>query len=195
MEKGLLRDALSSILSHREDITVVSQHSRVDEAIKSLVSKQSDVLVTDLDPNNVRDSLRAVRRFKDAAPNCRVLALIDHKIAWVIREVLVGTYVQGFLSTASGLSTLITSIHDVFSGQQVVELELARAALVYDNPLTPREQDVMRHVMQGHTGPQIAKILHLGHGTVRNYISNALAKLGASTRIEGVRIAQNEGWL
>lgn len=190
----LWRDALTFVLSDQEDIKVVSALACISEAAEDIASRQSDVCIVNVDSNDAYNNLYFLSRFNDTTPKRRVLALIDRAIAGNIREAL--DYVHGFVSYHTELSFLIDSIRSIANGERVIEPALAKAAvLATPNPLTQRERDVMRLVMAGMKGKEIARQLHLAHGTVRNVTASVLEKLGARNRVDAVRIGTNAGWL
>jgi two-component system response regulator DesR len=83
----------------------------------------------------------------------------------------------------------------VHSGGKAIDPELALQAWGEDDPLTDRERQVLRLASEGKTGAEIAAWLNLSEGTVRNYLSEAINKLGAGNRVEAARIARQKGWL
>ncbi len=80
-------------------------------------------------------------------------------------------------------------------GGRVIDPELAAEAWSEPDPLTDRERQVLRMAGEGQPSAEIASTLHLSEGTVRNYLSEAISKLGAANRVEAARIARDKGWL
>jgi two-component system response regulator DesR len=77
----------------------------------------------------------------------------------------------------------------------VIDPELAAEAWTEEDPLSDRERQVLKQAADGATSAEIANTLHLSEGTVRNYLSEAISKLGAGNRVEAARIARMKGWL
>jgi two-component system response regulator DesR len=103
---------------------------------------------------------------------------------------------HGFLVKDAPAAELADAIRRVHVGQRVVDPGLAAASLsVGANPLTTREQDVLRVSRGGATVADIATRLFLSEGTVRNYLSSAIGKTGSRNRVEAVRAADANGWL
>jgi two-component system, NarL family, response regulator DesR len=87
-------------------------------------------------------------------------------------------------------------VRRVAAGQRVIDPELVAAALeTGSSPLTSREADVLRAAGDGITTEQIASRLALSPATVRNYLSNAISKIGGRNRIDAIRIARDAGWI
>jgi two-component system response regulator DesR len=103
--------------------------------------------------------------------------------------------VSGYLLKDSPSKTLADAVRRVHAGGRVVDPELAAEAWGEADPLTDRERQVLRQAGEGATGAEIAAKLNLSEGTVRNYLSEAISKLGASNRTEAARIARQKGWL
>jgi two-component system response regulator DesR len=103
--------------------------------------------------------------------------------------------VAGYVLKDAPVEQLVDTLRRVHSGQRVIAPELAVAAWDADDPLTERERDVLRNAADGSPNAEIAARLHLAEGTVRNYLSSAIAKLGARNRTEAAATARERGWL
>jgi len=102
----------------------------------------------------------------------------------------------GFLTKDAPTAELAAAIRRVVAGGRVIDPQLAIDALSDgDNPLTERERDVLGAAEGGASIVEIASILFLSSGTVRNYLSTAIQKMGVRNRIEASRIAREKGWL
>jgi two-component system response regulator DesR len=113
----------------------------------------------------------------------------------VLRRLL-AAQVHGLIDKNAPAARLLAAIRDVAGGGTMIDANLVVAALAADrNPFTPREEHVLKLAAGGATGPEIARTLSLSPGTVRNYLSNAMNKTGARTRIDAIRIATESGWL
>jgi two-component system, NarL family, response regulator DesR len=190
----LWREALSIVLSMKEDIKVVSDFARVNEAIDAAMPT-ANVGIISLDPKSEHNNLTAVRKLNDTVPGCHMLVLTDQTTAGSIHEAL-GDYVQGFASRDVDPNLLADYVRKVASGEQVVEQALAVAALrAKANPLSPREREVLRAIMFGMPRKKIAAELCLAEGTVRNLVSTIKHKIGAHNLMEAIRIAEDSGWL
>ena len=93
-------------------------------------------------------------------------------------------------------SELAAAIRRAVAGERVVDPGLAAAALSEgDSPLTPREHEVLSAATSHDTAADIAAALHLSEGTVRNYLSAAIRKLGVRNRRDAIDLANSKGWL
>jgi two-component system response regulator DesR len=102
----------------------------------------------------------------------------------------------GFLLKDAPAADLAAAIRRVMAGERVVDPDLAASALSErGNPLTDREHDVLAASADGATIAEVATQLHLSEGTVRNYLSTAIQKLGVRNRVEAARLAERKGWL
>ena len=102
---------------------------------------------------------------------------------------------HGTTTLFAALNVLAGAIRRVHAGGHVIDPELAAGAWTDPDPLTDRQRQVLRLAADGRSGPDIAAELHLSEGTVRNYLSEAISKLGARNRVEAARVARAKGWL
>lgn len=189
----LLRGALAVVLSREDDLEVVAEVARGDEVADTARRKRPQVAVLGpMLPGPVD-----VHQLCLTLPSLRVLLLMDRKsragstlsLARLAPRV-------GLIATDTSVGDLVEAVRQMAGGKPVLDTELAVAALTaVQNPLTDRECDVLRLLMTGATAHEIAQNLHLSAGTVRNYLSQILAKTGARTRIEAIKIAQDAGWI
>jgi two-component system response regulator DesR len=141
------------------------------------------------------DGLTAAEELVRELPVCRVVILTTFGRPGYLRRALAGG-VAGFLLKDAPASELARAIRRAVAGERIVDPGLAAAALsAGDSPLTPREQEVLSAARTHATVAQIAGALHLSPGTVRNYLSSAMQKLGARTRAEAAHLAEAKGWL
>jgi two-component system response regulator DesR len=142
-----------------------------------------------------RDGFALSRRIHEAAPRCKVLVLTSSVTPGTLRRAL-EAHAQGLVDKDAPASWLAESIRRVAGGERVVDPKLAIAALETDtHSLTQRELEVLRRAAQGESVREIAARLCLSDGTVRNYLSKIIGKLGARNRIDAIRIVRDSGWL
>jgi two-component system response regulator DesR len=141
------------------------------------------------------DGLEAAAQLRERLPACKVIILTTFgRPGYLRRAIKAG--VRGFLVKEAPAAQLAAAIRRVVAGERVVDPGLATAALSEgDSPLTEREHDVLAATARGESIASIAASLHLSEGTVRNYLSEAIQKLGAQNRVEAARIAEQQGWL
>jgi two-component system response regulator DesR len=190
----MIRGALVALLSRESDIDVVAELERGDEVVDAAKRLQPDVAVLDIDMPGL-DGLSAAALLHEEVPACEILVLTGlTQPSHLLRALQV--HVRGFMVKDAPAGTLADGIRRVAQGQRVIDPDLVAAALdVGSSPLTARETDVLREAEAGVPTEEVAKALSLSPATVRNYLSNAITKLGARNRIEAIRIARDAGWL
>ena len=193
----MVRGALAALLELEGDIEVVAQASDGDEALALVKEHEPDVLVTDIEmPGSTGLELAAavaeLRQRGELAT--KVVILTTFARAGYLRRAL-DAGAAGYLLKDAPASQLADALRRVHAGGRAVDPELAVEAWGEEDPLTDRERRVLRLAAEGHTTAAIASALGLSEGTVRNYLSEAIGKLGASNRIEAARIAREKGWL
>ncbi len=190
----LIRGALVALLSLESDIEVVAELERGDEILSTALRTRPDVAVIDIDLPGI-DGLTAAELLYEQLPECRTLVLTGLSQPGNLLRAL-KVHVRGFLLKDAPASALADGIRRVGSGQRVLDPDLVAAALeTGSSPLTAREADVLRTAESGIPTQDIADQLSLSPATVRNYLSNAIAKVGARNRIDAIRIARGAGWL
>ncbi|MFI0909597.1 DNA-binding response regulator [Streptomyces abikoensis] len=190
----LLRRALAELMALEPDMNVVAELARGDKIVPMAVELNPDVAVLDIDLPGV-DGITAAAALGEAVPGCRILMLTGLRQPGTLRRALAAR-VSGFLLKDTEPARLAQAIRDVSAGRRVIDPELALAALEETTqPLTPRELEVLRLAAQGEDPVRIANRLFLSPGTVRNYLSSTVIKLGARNRMDAVRIARESGWL
>ncbi|MFG2002164.1 DNA-binding response regulator [Spirillospora sp. NPDC048911] len=190
----VVRGALAALLDLEPDLTVVAQVDAGDKVVAAARSYRPDVAVLDVDMPGL-DGLAAAADLHTEFPSCRVLILTGHGKPGHLRRAL-AAHVNGFLLKTAPPDDLVAAIRAVAAGRRVLDPSLALTAWdVTDNPLTPRETDVLRLAAEGAEAPEIAERLHLTAGTVRNYLTAVVTKLNARNRTDAARIAREAGWI
>jgi len=193
-DQAMVRGALSALLSLEEDVEIVAEASRGDEVVPAALEGLPDVALLDIEmPGG--DGLTAAAALRERLPSCRVIILTTFGRAGYLRRAM-GSGASGFLLKDAPAPELARAIRRVMNGERVVDPGLAVAALSEgDSPLTGREREVLSASANGATIEDIAARLYLSEGTVRNYLSTAIKKLGARNRVEAARLAERKGWL
>jgi len=193
-DQAMVRGALSALLSLEDDIEIVAEASRGDEVLPAALETLPDVALLDIEmPGG--DGLEAAAVLHERLPSCRVVILTTFGRSGYLRRAMESGAV-GFLLKDAPASELARAIHRAMKGERVVDPVLAAAALSEgDNPLTEREREVLAASEDGATIEDVAARLYLSEGTVRNYLSTAIKKLGTRNRVEAARLAERKGWL
>lgn len=190
----ILRETLISLLRLEEHIDVVADVSDGRGIVPAAVEHQPDVAVINIDLPGM-DGLAAAALMRDQCPECRVLILTVLGKPGNLRRALAAR-VSGFLPKDTPAAELVGAIRRVAAGERVFDEQLVLKALeVPESPLSPREIEVLRQFATGAEPAEIATLLYLSYGTVRNYLASAVTKLGARNRVDAVRIASEAGWL
>lgn len=189
----MVRGALAALLELERDIEVIAQAGDGHEALTLTLQHRPDVVVTDIEMPEMT-GLELAQELKQRALPCRVIILTTFARAGYLRRALdAGAF--GYLLKDSPAATLADAVRNVSAGVRVIDPELAREAWTEHDPLSDRERRVLRLAGEGLSGAAIAERLSLSEGTVRNYLSDAISKLGAANRVEAARIAREKGWL
>jgi two-component system, NarL family, response regulator DesR len=193
-DQELIRTALAALLSLQEDFEVVATVGRGDEVVAAAKAHHPDVALLDIDMPGI-DGLAAAGVLAHELPQCRSLILTTFGRPGYLRRAM-ESGACGFVVKDAPAEQLADAIRRVASGERVVDPALAAATLASGvSPLTARERDVLVAAKPGATVAEIAEKLFLSEGTVRNYLSAAIAKAGARNRAEAVRTADEKGWL
>ena len=190
----MLRGALSQLLELESDITVVAQAANGREAHRLIREHTPDVVVTDIEMPEMT-GLELAAALKDADTKTRIIILTTFARPGYLRRALEAG-ARGYLLKERPASELAEAIRRVYQGLRAVDPALAAEAWSADeDPLSDRERKILQLAGDGRSSSEIATALRLSEGTVRNYLSDAIAKLGATNRIDAARIARTRGWL
>ena len=193
-DEHLIRGAVAALLGLEADLEVVSEVARGDEVAAAVAEHDPDVAVLDIDMPGA-DGLTVAEEPRRAGARCSVCILTSLARPGYLRRAMAAG-VRGFVAKDAPTEELAAAIRKVHAGGRYLDAELAAAAMAAgDNPLTGREREILRLIGAGTDTGRIATLLHLSEGTVRNYLSSAMAKLGESNRLAAVRAAREMGWI
>jgi two-component system response regulator DesR len=192
-DQAMVLGALAALLEIEEDLEVVGRAHDGEEALAICGKLRPDVLLTDIEMPK-RTGLELAAAVRQQFPGTRVIILTTFARAGYLRRAL-ESGASGYLLKDSPAEQLANAVRRVHAGGRAVDPELAAEAWSEPDPLTDRERQVLRMAGEGQTSADIAGTLNLSEGTVRNYLSEAISKLGAGNRVEAARIAREKGWL
>ena len=192
-DQALVRGAISSLLSFEDNIEVVGQAEDGHQAIEFINQNDVDFVLTDIEMPNVSGLELAEYIVENKLDINIVIMTTFSKSGYIKRAMNLG--VKAFVLKESPTDYLVETINKVNSGQRVISPELALMALDDNDPLTEKERKAVRLAGEGLKTAEIASKLYLSEGTVRNYLSEAIAKLNAANRIDAARIAKQKGWI
>ncbi|MGI5492009.1 response regulator transcription factor [Microtetraspora malaysiensis] len=189
-DERLIRQAIAMLLGLEADIEVVVQVGRGDLVAQAVREHEPDVLVLDVEMPGM-DGLSVA----ESLPGRAMLILTSFGRPGYLRRALAAG-VRGFVPKDASAEELARAIRKVHAGGRYLDPEMAAAAMTAgENPLTERERDALALAAKGASVVRIAAELHLTEGTVRNYLSSAISKLGGGNRITAIRVAQDMGWI
>ncbi|WP_062430725.1 response regulator transcription factor [Herbidospora daliensis] len=193
-DQNLVRGALAALLGLEEDLEIVAEAADGVEAVAVARRERPDVALLDIEMPGA-DGLTAAGQIRAAVPECHVMILTTFGRPGYLRRAMEAG-ASAFLIKDSPAEQLAAAIRRVVAGERVIDPALAAAALsAGPNPLSQRERDVLAAGAVGATIADIASRLHLSEGTVRNYLSSAITKVGVRNRIEAAQAAERNGWL
>jgi len=192
-DQGMVLGALAALLEIEGDIRVLAQTRNGKEALRAVLEHKPDVFITDIEMPEMT-GLDVAAELKRRRTGTRVIILTTFARAGYLRRALEAG-ASGYLLKDMRAEELAEAVRRVHQGLRVIDPELATEAWAEADPLTDRERQVLRLAGDGMASIDIADKLGLSEGTVRNYLSEAISKLGANNRVEAARIARTNGWL
>ena len=192
-DQAMVRGALAALLKLESDLDVVGSFGDGEEAWAAIERLKPDVILTDIEMPKLT-GLELAQRVRDHALECKVVILTTFARPGYLRRAL-DAGASGYLLKDAPAEKLADALRKVHRGGRAVDAELALEAWSEADPLNDRERQVLRLAGEGQSAGEIAEQLNLSQGTVRNYLSEAIGKLGVGNRIEAYRLARQKGWL
>ena len=192
-DQAMLRGALAALLAMESDIEVLGSAPDGEAAWRDLQRLKPDVLVTDIEMPGLTGLELAQRLQRHGSPTRVVIVTTFARPGFLRRALDAG--VGGYLLKDAPVEQLADAVRRVHGGGRVIDPQLAVDAWSDADPLNDRERQVLRLAGEGLSAGEIATRLSLSAGTVRNYLSEAIGKLGVGNRIEAHRLARQKGWL
>ncbi|SFK29876.1 response regulator transcription factor [Lysobacter sp. cf310] len=192
-DQAMVRGALAALLNLEPDLEVVAAVGDGEAAWAAVQRLQPDLLVTDIEMPHMT-GIELAQRLRESGLETRVVIVTTFGRSGYLRRAL-DAGVRGYLLKDAPAEQLAEALRQVHRGGRAIDPQLAVAAWGEEDPLTERERQVLRLAGEGVSTAEIGQRLHLSQGTVRNYLSEAIGKLGAGNRIEAYRQARQNGWL
>jgi two-component system response regulator DesR len=193
-DQAMVLGALAALLEMEDDIRVMACASNGREALDAVIKLKPDVLVTDIEMP-IMTGLVLAAELRANHPATKTVILTTFARPGYLRRAL-DSGARAYLLKDRPAAELADAVRKVHKGQRVVDPALATEAWGAEmDPLSDRERQILQRAGDGWTSTEIAGELHLSDGTVRNYLSEAIAKLGAANRVDAARIARAKGWL
>ncbi len=192
-DQSMVLGALAALLETEQDIEVIGRARDGREALELVERLAPDVLISDIEmPEST--GLEVASEIQRRRLATKVIILTTFARGGYLRRAL-DAGAAGYLLKDAPAADLANAVRRVMQGLRAVDPALAQEAWSERDPLTDRERQVLRLAADGRSGAAIAGELGLSEGTVRNYLSDAIAKLGAGNRVEAARLARQKGWL
>lgn len=192
-DQAMVRGALSALLNLESDIEVLGSVPDGESAWREVQRLKPDVLVTDIEMPGITGLELVQRIHRHELPVKSIIVTTFARPGFLRRALDAG--VSGYLLKDAPAENLAEALRTVHRGGRSIDPQLALEAWSEADPLNDRERQVLRLAGEGQSASDIATKLNLSHGTVRNYLSEAIGKLGAANRIEAYRLARQKGWL
>jgi two-component system response regulator DesR len=192
-DQALVRGAIASLLQLDPEIEVVGQASNGQETLHMLDEVNADIVLTDIEMPEMT-GLELAGELRRVRPELKVVIMTTFSKSGYIRRAL-DLGVKAFVLKEAPTDYLVDALRRVQAGNRVIDPELALMALDDNDPLTDKERKAIRLAGEGLKTTEIATKLYLSEGTVRNYLSEAIAKLNAVNRVDAARIAKQKGWI
>jgi two-component system, NarL family, response regulator DesR len=192
-DQAMVLGALGALIDIESDLEVIGQARSGNDALTAALALRPDVVVTDIEMPGLT-GLELAAELRRRGCTARVIILTTFARPGYLRRALEAG-ASGYLLKDAPSHQLADAIRRVHAGGRAVDPDLATEAWSEADPLTDRERQVLRLAAEGRSGAEIADDLDLSEGTVRNYLSEAISKVGAKNRVEAARIARVKGWL
>jgi len=193
-DQALVRGALSALLGLEPDLEVVAEVGSGDAVLPAVLEHRPDVALLDVEMPGL-DGISATAEVRREAPDTRVLIVTTFGRPGYLRRALQAG-ASGFVVKDTPAPQLADAVRRVHAGLRVVDPGLATDSLLAgESPLTARETEVLQAARDGSSVAAIAAKLFLSEGTVRNHLSSAIGKTGATNRAEAVLTAEGNGWM
>ena len=190
----MVRGALVALIELEPDLKVVAAVENGTDIVPRALACQPDIAIIDIDLPGL-DGLSAAAELHEELPSCRTLILTNLSRAGTLRRAL-AAHVSGYMLKDAPPEQLATAIRNIAGGRRVIDPQLAVSAWESSqNPLSPREHEVLRRAAEGLDPTEIAAVMHLSVGTVRNYLTTIVTKLNARNRVDAIKSAYEAGWL
>jgi two-component system response regulator DesR len=192
-DQAMIAGALAALLGIERDIDVVATAANGEDALALARQHRPDVVLSDIEMPRMT-GIELAAALKADALTARVVMLTTFARPGYLRRALEAGAV-GYVLKDQPSARLADAIRRVHAGGRAIDPELAVEAWGDGDPLTDRERQVLRLAADGRSGAEIATELRLSEGTVRNYLSEAISKVGGRNRVDAARLARAKGWL
>ena len=192
-DQSMVLGALSALLDMEDDFEVVEKAKNGKDALVKSQQQSIDIILTDIEMPCMT-GIELAQELQKINHPAKVMILTTFARGGYLRRAM-DAGVKGYLLKDAPADSLADAVRKIHAGKVIVAPELVTEAWAADDPLSDNERKVLRFSLEGHSTKEIADLIFLSAGTVRNYLSETTSKLGAKNRIEAARIAKQKGWL
>ncbi|KLV26042.1 DNA-binding response regulator [Niallia circulans] len=192
-DQRMLRGALGTLLNFEEDMEVVGQAENGEQALELIKKYNPDVCLLDIEMP-IKSGLDVAEELQRQKSSCKVIILTTFARPGYFERAL-NANVHGYLLKDGPSEELAEAIRKIMDGKREFASELIFGSIGKENPLSKREREILVLIEEGKSVKELAAMLYLSSGTIRNYISEAISKLGAKNRMEAIAEAKRNGWL
>lgn len=192
-DQSMVLGALSALLDMEDDLEVIEKAKNGKEALEKSKQQSVDIILTDIEMPYMT-GIELAQELQRINHPAKVMILTTFARGGYLRRAMAAG-VKGYLLKDAPSDSLAEAVRKIYEGRIIVAPELVTETWAADDPLSDNERKVLRFSLEGHSTKEIAELIFLSAGTVRNYLSEATSKLGAKNRIEAARIAKQKGWL
>ncbi len=192
-DQNMLRKAMIQLIEFHDDLKVIDDFDNGIDALQSINSQQPDIAILDIEIPGMT-GLEVLSQLRENKINTKVIIVTTFKRPGYF-ERAVANDVDAYVLKERSVDDLVATIHKVLNGEKEYSTPLMTSLFKEANPLTHKEQVVLREIGEGLSNKEVADKLYLSNGTVRNYTSNIIDKLEAENRFDAWKKANEKGWI
>ncbi|MDY4021964.1 response regulator transcription factor [Staphylococcus borealis] len=192
-DQNMLRKAMIQLIEFHDDLKVINDFDNGVDALECITHHQPDIAILDIEIPGMT-GLEVLSQLREHKVKTKVIIVTTFKRPGYF-ERAVANDVDAYVLKERSVDDLVTTIHKVLNGEKEYSTSLMTSLFKEANPLTHKEQVVLREIGEGLSNKEIADKLYLSNGTVRNYMSNIIDKLEAENRFDAWKKANDKGWI
>lgn len=192
-DQNMLRKAMIQLIEFHDDLKVINDFDNGVDALECITHNQPDIAILDIEIPGMT-GLEVLSQLREHKVKTKVIIVTTFKRPGYF-ERAVANDVDAYVLKERSVDDLVTTIHKVLNDEKEYSTSLMTSLFKEANPLTHKEQVVLREIGEGLSNKEIADKLYLSNGTVRNYMSNIIDKLEAENRFDAWKKANDKGWI
>jgi two-component system response regulator DesR len=192
-DQHMLRKAMVQLIELNDDLKVLADVGNGNEALELIKTYKPDIAILDIEMPG-KTGIEVLAESKTLKLQTKIIIVTTFKRPGYF-EKAVANDVDAYVLKERSIDELVNTIQKVVKGKKEYSDSLMTSLITYTNPLTHKEQVVLREIGNGLSSKDIADKLYLSNGTIRNYTSSIIDKLEAENRFDAWKIATNNGWI